>query len=305
MNTPSFILSRTFEAPRSLLWKAWTDPDALKQWFGHAGSVVTLPKHDPRPGGETLYQLKSDNFPEMWGKFAYREVLEPTSLVYVNSFSNAEGGLTRHPLSDTWPLELLTTLTFEEADGKTTMTLAWQPLPSTPENECQTFDGARSSMEGGWGGTLKQLEAYLDRTQRTIGTGRLIDAPRDLVFKAWTQPEHVAKWWGPNGFTNTVTEYDLRPDGDWRLIMHGPDGTDYQNHWIFREITPQARIVLDHVSDPKFHSVATFEDRDGKTYTTFSQEFETVAICNALKPICEPSNEQNIDRLEAHLKTMR
>ena len=305
MTSVPFTLEHTFDAPRDLLWNAWTDARALKQWWGHQGSKVTLREFDPRVGGTMLYQLQSEGMPEMWGKMAYQEITAPERLVFINSFSDANGGLTRHPMCDTWPLELLTTITFVEQGGKTTMSLCWDPLPTSLDVEIQTFNAAHESMKGGWGGTLRQLEAYLARAQKTIVSTRLMDAPRDLIFRAWSEPEHVAKWWGPNGFTNTITEHDFRPGGDWKLVMHGPDGTDYANHWIFREIVAPETVVLDHISQPKFHTVATFEDRDGKTFATFIQEFETIAIYDALKPICVPANEQNFDRLEAHLKTMR
>ena len=68
---------------------------------------------------------------------------------------------------------------------------------------------------------------------REITVSRLIDAPVAMLWEVWTKPEHIANWWGPNGFTNTIAKMDLRPDGEWDLIMHGPDGTDYKNKSIF------------------------------------------------------------------------
>jgi uncharacterized protein YndB with AHSA1/START domain len=97
----------------------------------------------------------------MWAKFAYREVVAPERLVWVHSFSDEAGGLTRHPLSPTWPLQLLTTVTLEDAPGgKTKLTLRWSPLNATAEEQ-QTFDAAHDSMRGGWAGSFERLEAYL------------------------------------------------------------------------------------------------------------------------------------------------
>ena len=141
-------------------------------------------------------------------------------------------------------------------------------------------------------------------TDTEIVSIRLIDAPRDLIFRAWSGADHVAQWWGPTGFSNTISEHDFRPGGDWKLVMDGPDGRDYDNHWVFVEIVRPERIVLDHVTAPKFHVVATFEDREGKTYATFRMIFANASDCAALKSVCVPANEQNYDRLEAHLKTM-
>ena len=96
----------------------------------------------------------------MWGKFTYREIVVPERIVLVNSFSNASGEVTRHPLSPTWPLETLSTTELSEREGKTTLTITWRPLNPT-EEERRTFDGAHDGMRQGWAGTMGQLAAYL------------------------------------------------------------------------------------------------------------------------------------------------
>jgi uncharacterized protein YndB with AHSA1/START domain len=155
-----FVISREFNAPRDLVWKAWTERDRLMQWFGPKGFVMTAAKLDFRPGGTFHYCLQSPDGKEMWGKFVYREIVMPEKIVLVNSFSDVKGGLTRHPFSPTWPLEMLSTTTFVEERGKTRLTIEWLPLNATDE-ERQTFDGARASMTQGWTGTLEQLADYL------------------------------------------------------------------------------------------------------------------------------------------------
>src|ERR1700748_2358154 len=97
--------------------------------------------------------------------------------------------------------------------------------------------------------TLKSNE--IDVADRTITATRIFDAPRELVWEAWTDPHHVAQWWGPNGFTNTIHSMDVRPGGEWDFIMHGPDGTDYKNRIVYREIVPLKKIVFDHYA-PNF-----------------------------------------------------
>jgi uncharacterized protein YndB with AHSA1/START domain len=106
-------------------------------------------------------------------------------------------------------------------------------------------------------------------------TTRLFDAPRSVVFEMWTDPAHIAHWWGPNGFTTTIHEMDVRPGGQWRLIMHGPNGVDYPNHNVFVEVVKPQRLVFDHASAPRFRATVTFEDRAGKTQVTLRQTFET------------------------------
>lgn len=99
----------------------------------------------------------------MWGKFVYREIAAPERILWVNSFSDANGGLTRHPFSSArWPLEMLSEATFTERDGKTTVTIKWLPLNATDE-ERRTFDFMRDSMTQGWTGTFDQLGGYLAR----------------------------------------------------------------------------------------------------------------------------------------------
>ncbi|MDB6128711.1 MAG: polyketide cyclase, partial [Verrucomicrobia bacterium] len=81
---------------------------------------------------------------------------------------------------------------------------------------------------------------------------RVLNAPRERVWEAWTNPKHLARWWGPKGFKNTFEVFEPKPGGEWRFVMHGPDGTDYKNYSTFVEVVKPARIVFDHVSNPKF-----------------------------------------------------
>jgi uncharacterized protein YndB with AHSA1/START domain len=155
-----FIISRTFDAPRELTWKAWTERDRLTQWFGPKGFAMTTAKLDFHPGGSFHYCLRSPDGKEMWGRFVYRDIFKPSRIVLVNSFSDAKGGLTRHPFSPAWPLETLSKFTLVEADGKTSVVIEWTPLNPT-EEERQCFDGAHDGMKQGWTGTFDQLAEYL------------------------------------------------------------------------------------------------------------------------------------------------
>jgi uncharacterized protein YndB with AHSA1/START domain len=140
---------------------------------------------------------------------------------------------------------------------------------------------------------------------REIVTTRVLNAPRELVFEAWTDPDQLAHWWGPKGFTNTFREFDMRPGGIWRFVMHGPDGVDYQNKSVFVEVVSPERIVFDHVSGPHFQVVVTFAEQAAKTKLTFRMRFESVAECDKVKAFAVEANEQNFDRLEAQLAKAR
>jgi uncharacterized protein YndB with AHSA1/START domain len=156
-----FVISRIVNAPRDLVWKAWTERDRIMQWFGPKGFTMTHAKLDLRPGGMLHYRLQTPDGKEMWGKFVYRDIEKPKRLVWVNSFSDEKAGLTRHPFSkDAWPLQMLTTVTFEEQRGKTTITVRWSPISPT-EAEQKTFDSNLEGMKMGWTGTFEQFEEYL------------------------------------------------------------------------------------------------------------------------------------------------
>lgn len=111
---------------------------------------------------------------------------------------------------------------------------------------------------------------------REVVVSRIIDAPRDLIFKVWTDPAQVGAWWGPRGFTITTHEHAFEVGGLWKFTMHGPDGTDYPNDITFLEIDRPARLVYEHGPTPKFTTVVTFADRDGRTDLTMRSEFPTV-----------------------------
>jgi uncharacterized protein YndB with AHSA1/START domain len=161
-NDKSFVLSHLFNAPRARVWEAWTGRDHVTKWFGPAGATISRAELDFRPGGRFHFCLRMPNRTEIWGRFIYREILAPQKLVWVHSFSDAAGGVARHPLNATWPLELLTTLTLAAEGNKTKLTLQWHPLYATPQ-ERATFDAGHDSMRQGWAGTFGQLTGYLAR----------------------------------------------------------------------------------------------------------------------------------------------
>jgi uncharacterized protein YndB with AHSA1/START domain len=151
---------------------------------------------------------------------------------------------------------------------------------------------------------MKILEAP---DEQTIVSARIFDASIEDIFRAWTDPEHLKNWWGPKGFTNTFEEYDLRPGGKWKFIMHGPDKGNYVNECVFIKIDKPDLIAWDRVSKPVFRVLAQFERvTDGRTRVIFkmifsssSKEYETI------KKFAPEKNEENFDRLEAELKRMK
>jgi uncharacterized protein YndB with AHSA1/START domain len=164
--SPDFVIERVFDAPRRLVWECFTKPERMKEWWGPKGAAVIAAKMDLRPGGTYLYALKMGDNPVMWGKFVFREIVPPERLVLINSFSDEAGGLTRHPMSPTWPLEMFSVFTFEDAPGgKTKLTIRWSPYNASAEEQT-TFDAGHDSMRMGWGGALDGLDICLASAQR-------------------------------------------------------------------------------------------------------------------------------------------
>jgi uncharacterized protein YndB with AHSA1/START domain len=140
---------------------------------------------------------------------------------------------------------------------------------------------------------------------REIVATRVFDAPRELVFQMWTDPKHVAQWWGPKGFTTTTYEMDVRPGGVWRFVMHGPDGVDYQNKIVYIEIVKPERLVYSHSGGAQFRSTVTFAEQGGKTKLTVRMLFESATELDRVvkKFGAIEGLNQTLDRLEEHLAT--
>jgi len=151
-----------------------------------------------------------------------------------------------------------------------------------------------------------------DTANRELVHTRLLNAPRALVFKVWTEPDHIAQWWGPNGFTNTIHEMEVRPGGVMRFIMHGPDGTNWPNRIVFHEVVKNERLTYTHDSDGNendphvFEVVVRFEDEGNKTRLTMHTVFPTEeALAEVKKFGAIEGGNQTFNRLEAYLAKMQ
>jgi len=155
-----FTITRTYEAPRRLVFEAWTTPEHLRHWWGPTGFDIDVAAFELKPGGVFHYRMRNSDGHEMWGKFVFQVVSEPDRLVFVNGFSNPEGAIVRAPFDDRVPLEIQNSCTFDEADGRTTVTLRGRPINASQE-ELDFFRSMHDSMRQGYGGTFDQLERYL------------------------------------------------------------------------------------------------------------------------------------------------
>lgn len=161
-----FHISRTVNGPLDVVWKAYTEQEPLMQWFGPSGFSMPVSHFDLRPGGIFHYCLRTPTGFEMWGKWIFVDIVPPHTLSMVVAFSDANAGLTRHPMSAAWPLRTLSTTTFAAVgDIKTLITIAWEPYQSDTD-EIAAFTAGHASMAQGCNASFEQLDAYLAQLPR-------------------------------------------------------------------------------------------------------------------------------------------
>jgi uncharacterized protein YndB with AHSA1/START domain len=262
------VITREFDAPRDAVFKAWTDPKMMMNWWGPHTFTTPRCELDVRPGGAIAIDMRGPDGAIYSNHGAFREVVAPERLVFTLAFDDDKGELL---------FDVLITANFAERAGKTTLTLEARALTVKPGAEIYL-----SGMEDGWTQSLERLEDLApslapDSDQEIVAT-RVFDAPRELVFRMWIDPKHIAQWWGPNGFTNTIQNLDVRPGGEFELVMHGPDGTDYKNKFVYQEVAAPRRLVYDHLTGPLFRATVTFAELGEQTRVNVRMRFDSARI---------------------------
>lgn len=258
------IITRAFAAPRQLVFAAMTQPEHVRQWYGLKALTMTVCEIDLRVGGKWRYVLQAPDGSEFAFSGEYHEIVAPKRLVSTERFEAIPGS------------DYLVTVTLAEHNGQTTL-ISHLRYQSRAHREGHIQAG----MEAGMRETFMQLDAHLVEmmtAQRGLVMMRTFDAPRELVFQAWTDARHVDHWWGPNGFRNETFEMDVRPGGRWRYVMHGPDGADYGNRVVYHEVVVPERLVYTHGSDidddpDAFAVTVTFEAQGSQTQVTMRSLF--------------------------------
>ena len=146
------------------MWNLHTEAEHLKHWWGPEKLKMLSCKVDLWPGGMFHYGMETPDGHKMWGRFIFQEIVPLEKLSYIVSFSDETGGITRHPMSDTWPFELVNILTLSEHEGKTMLRIIAYPLHAKP-NEVATFEGSFGGVHEGFNGTYDQLDEYLSRME--------------------------------------------------------------------------------------------------------------------------------------------
>jgi uncharacterized protein YndB with AHSA1/START domain len=148
-----------------------------------------------------------------------------------------------------------------------------------------------------------EIESF---SERELVSTRVFDFPRELVYMAFSDPLALAAWWGPEGFSNTFQEFDFRPGGVWRYVMHAPDGGDSEHESVFLETVAPERIVFRHLRPMhEYRATILLSEQSERTHLVWRMLFESVAECRRVRPFVVPANEQNLDRLHAHLQKTR
>lgn len=289
------VLSRTFMAPRDLVWDAWTDPAQVGIWWGPHGFTTTTHRIDVRPGGMWVYDMHGPDGTDHPNWIRYQEVDPPRRLVYEHG-----GGDTREQVL------FHVTVDFVEVGGRTTVTMrSVFPTAAARDAVVQRY----GAIEGGKQ-HLACLEAHLAKHMATTAgnvsyatdhatftTARDLPASMEDVFAAISDPERLARWWGPAGFTNIVTTCEFRKNGRWLFTMHGPDGRNHPNENIFLDIEAPHRVVIQHVGAPRKTLTITLAATATGTRIAWNQWFESAEVAKRIEHIILPANEQNLDRL--------
>src|SRR3989475_10871342 len=225
------VTTHTFDAPRELVWKAWTDPKLIPKWWGPRRYSTVVDKMDVRPGGRWRFVQRDAEGNEFGVHGEYREVEPPKRLVGTVEYEGLPGHV------------LVETAIFEEAGGKTKLT------QSSVFQSVEDLEGMLASgMEEGAAETMERFTDLVTETpklgappkagDRELVIVRGFDAPRALVWKAWTEPQRLKRWWGPRTFTAPLAKIDLRVGGAFLYCMRQADDRDIWGTGVYREVVP-------------------------------------------------------------------
>lgn len=298
-------IERTFDAPRSLVFKMWSDGQHMAKWSAPKGFTIPDAAMDFRDGGKWRCHMRSPDGVDHRVQGVYREIVADERIVMTHAWLDEKGA----PGPET-----LVTIEFEDDGGKTRMRFLQTGFASKASRdgheggwrEClDLLDAALQSAKGS--PTMAKHETKLETSDRELVITRDFDFPPAIVFAAYADAKTIAKWWGPNGFSLTTHSREFREGGEWRFVMHGPDGRDYDNVVRYKKIVPNRLIAHDHGGDSasvSFEATTTFEDiGDGRTRVTLCSVFPTKEERDRVvrEYGAEEGGKQHLARLAEHL----
>ncbi len=300
------VITRLFDAPRELLFEAWTNPLHIPHWYGPNGFTTTVHEMAVVPGGVWRLTMRGPDGRDFRSHIVFDEVEWPCRLVFrrVHEPGSEFSEQTVH-------------VTFDKRGEQTLLTL--RTIFSSVE-ERDRIERTYHAIEGGKQtvGRLAEFVLQLAKAdaaqvgaEKEVILTRTFKAPRELVFRAWTDPAQLAQWWGPSIFTNPVCEADPRVGGKWHIVMRSPDGTDYPCGGVYEEVLPPARLVFtnnalapDGSMILRGHTTVTFAAHEGGTLLTLKTRAAALIpeMVNALKGM-EQGWSQSLDKLVAHMES--
>lgn len=292
---PTIVITRVFDAPRQLVFEASTKPEHLTRWMlGPSGWKMPVCEGDLRPGGKWRRVWRHSNGEEMEMRGEYREIVPPERVVATEAW----GG--------DWP-ETIHTLVLAEESGQTRITLTIL-YPSVEARDA----ALKTGMKDGVAQSFERLDEILEakkaspRVAPDLLTTRVFDAPRELVFQAWSKREHLTRWFRPRAFTMPTCEMDFRSGGVFRFVLRGPDGKDYPFDGEYVEIIEHERIAFKGtIHDEAGHEVrttVTFADYEGQTRLTVHQSYNFESDATRGAP---EGWKQTLDHLAEYLAKSR
>jgi uncharacterized protein YndB with AHSA1/START domain len=271
---PVLQLERIFEAPPALVFDMWIDDEHMKRWLSLDGSIVTSIEATVRDGGAWRATIRSEDGIETGLSGVYREIRPYERLVFTHQWT---GG----------PETLVNIRFVDLGKGRTQMLLRQTGFDTRAD---------RDAHEAGWSESFDKFEGYVidvkfragqpvpASEKRVLEIDRVFDGPRALVFKLWSAPEHIVRWWGPTGFHLTHCEMDFRVGGSFRYCMQGPGRPGHWIHGTYREIRPPERLSFVYVNDADGHEMLVtldFLEEGEKTRLKFRQAvFLSMAECD-------------------------
>ena len=251
----ALTVRRVFHASRKTLWSYWTDPEKFATWFNPApGLDLVVHEYDIRVGGRIRFDMPQPNGDPNPQEGVFH-VLRPY----------------REIVSGAPDKSFLIAVRLTPVGKQTRMTVTVTGVPS------RFREGARKGWNAGFDKLVDALEVAAT-APRAIAATRVFDAPRDVVWRMWTEPDQIAQWWGPEGFTNSIDSMDVRRGGAWTFVMHGPDGRDYDNKIVYTEVVKPTRLAYDHVMGPRFHTTVVFTALGDRTNVSMRMLFATKAL---------------------------
>ena len=309
--TEAQVIERIFDAPRELVWRAWTDPEWFMRWWGPAMFTSPTVQMDLRPGGRFVWVMRDPEGNDYYTVGEYREIDPPNRLVYTDSFGDAEGNVispSAYGMGDDFPVMTVVTVTFEDLGGRTRLRIASdQAVPGDMWEMASS--GWGTSLDKLAGVVTKHVRLDIDRPNLTITVARDFDAPQALVWRALTEPALLAQWWGQPGSPMGVDKHDLRPGGEWRFVERDAAGNEYGFRGVFREIEPPQRIVQTFEYEPMaghmLVETMTLSEGDGRTTLMAVQQFDNIEDLEGMyQSGMEDGTEKSYNQLAALLQTL-